>query len=170
MSLYTVQEIVIGSDAVPKVMAGKLACPKDIIVGHPAKSLVNRQPCGLSEIRQGACNRRKAARKGRPSGDIWIGIENGVVWQGGKWFDLAAVAGCNRAGREVLVWSLAIEIPTWVVTAVRRHGFDTTTIGLMYAGAVKGVDHQDIHAHLTNGALKREQILAQAIVVVRAQL
>lgn len=154
--------IALGSMSGIKTQAAEIACrcaglaaevrPQNVASG------VSVQPLGLEETELGARNRAKAARSAVP-GSYGLGIESGVVKDGMRWDDIAAVCLIEPDGREWLVWSDVQPFPTEdVYDALRLK----TTVGAQIA-ARTGCAPDDPHFFLTNQERSRIDFLADAV-------
>ncbi len=161
----------VASRSHPKTTGSALALPHTIVEPCDAKSGENEQPFGQVEGMRGARTRREGVKAKAPKADLWIGIEN-CVYEAGPddWYDAAAISIETPDGKIVEVWSLAIRVPTHMVQIVKDRGANETTIGRVYKEFFPKADHQDPHFHITGGLLKRERILADALIAAIAQL
>ncbi len=159
----------VSSKSHPKITAAKLACPKDSVRSFPAQSLVSDNPVGATETERGACNRLKAIVRACPKADYWIAIESGLQCLARRWYDVACVIIRNRAGKTVRVWSVGTQVPTYLIHIARKRGFKTTTAGKIYCETHPGADHQDLQSIFSQGRLKRERVIADAILAAMAQ-
>lgn len=154
--------IAIGSTSAIKTSAVREACRRNgidaVLLAVPAVSGVNAQPVGREETFRGARNRALAASGADVLG---VGIENGIVREGGRWLDLAAVVIVAPDGTERVAWSDAVEVPAAFVDAAERVGFDRKTVGACIAESL-GTPPDDPHAALTGGERGRASILADA--------
>ena len=161
----------VASTSHPKTAATTLALPHAEVLPCGEPSGENEQPFGKIEGMRGARARRIGVKKKVSEADLWIGMENCLFETDlDEWYDGAAVSIEIPNGKIVEVWSLAIRVPTWMVQLVRDRGVNKTTVGRVYAEFNEGVDHQDPHFHLTGGLVKRERILADALIVAIGQL
>ena len=81
---------------------------------------VRDQPMGDEETRRGAENRARAAEKGRPEADFWVGLEGGVeVSRDQKLFAFAWVAVRGR-GVEGVSRTASFQLPEAVAALVRQ--------------------------------------------------
>jgi non-canonical (house-cleaning) NTP pyrophosphatase len=128
----------------------------DVPSGVPA------QPFGDLETSQGAKNRAKHAAAMTP-GSWGIGIESGLMQEGEKWLDMAAVAIVPPyGGLPTVYWSEALEFPAEAVLIAQGAGFATTTVGSVLA-ATRGCASDDPHSFLTGGKKSRTQFLTDAV-------
>lgn len=153
----------VGSASPLKISAVRAACRRAGVAGEAvpvaATSGVPMQPVGRDETLRGARNRARAAAA---AGGIGVGIENGIVREGGRWLDIAAVV-IVAPGQEAVAWSEAVELPEAYVMAAEARGFGRTTVGAVIAEAT-GCAPDNPHAFLTGGARTRGGILADALV------
>ena len=99
--------IVVGSTSVHKLEALREACKQlgwcDVeVVGVKATSGVNEHPYGFQETYVGALNRACDAKK-QTAGDVYIGIESGVICVDGTksvFIDLAVIVVLLPDGRQ----------------------------------------------------------------------
>lgn len=165
----------LGSTSLHKIEALKDAClALDIeaqITTEKSSSEINEQPYGFEETYQGALNRAKNARERNPE-DMAIGIENGIVPVGDKFFDMAVVVAISPDGQVFTATSGGIEMPKKYVDIARAKGFATTTVGVAMAEELKekGCDATDPHSFLTNGKVSRKELLTEAIVLALSQI
>ncbi len=123
------------------------------------QSGVPDQPFGLDQMFEGAYNRAEAALSAH-NADIGIGIENGLVEIGPRWFDPPAIV-VRYPRWQVMGAALgaALPIPTQMVNEVREQATELGHVVQRLAGGEK-----DPHKFLSKGVLDREEIIAQAIL------
>ena len=131
----------------------------DIVIVE-APSGVPPQPYGRKQTLQGAENRARAAREAG-KGAYAIGIENGLVPHGTYVADIAYVVIFTPSGRRVMRNSTPVPVPQELVDAALASG-QLTTAGTLEAER-SGCDPADPHAHWTDGATTRKEILAKAV-------
>lgn len=110
---------------------------------------VSEQPFN-EETRQGAFNRMAAACVAVPGADLYIGIENGIFEEKGRYIDRAVVVLTDMKGKDVFALSAGVEFPADCVEEAQRRGFDKVTVGQVMAE--KGIvrHHDDPHADLSS--------------------
>lgn len=156
--------IALGSHSRIKADAAREAClalgVAATIVPTARRSCVRAQPVGREETLLGAHNRAKAPLDANDM--LGVGIENGLVHEGGIWYDVAAVVVATRDGRTVTRWSEMVAVPDGYVARAQAAGFDRKTVGEVIAEDL-GTAADDPHAALTAGRLTREGILKTVI-------
>jgi len=154
----------LGSASAIKAAAVREACRRlgieAFVVPREAPSGVRTQPVGREETRRGARNRALAAQRSF-AGSFGIGVENGIVREHDRWYDLAAVVIIAPDGREHVTWSGAVLVPDAFVERAEERGFDRMTVGAAIAEAY-GSAPDDPHAALTDGRRTRMEFLADA--------
>ena len=96
---------------------------------------------------------------------VAIGIENGIVLGAdGLWYDIAAVCVLSPSGISFTAWSAAVPFPELAVNEALKDITGGTTVGSVIAEAT-GCDPADPHRELTNGAVTRSSLLAQALSI-----
>ncbi len=163
--------IVVGSTSRHKIEAVMAACTAlqldADVVGVAAPSGAAEQPFGVIETGNGAAQRALGAANMSP-GSVAIGIESGILHLGG-WFDAAVVVvRDNVDGREFVAVSGAVPFDHQDVMEAERRGFHCTTVGAVVASRT-GCDATDPIAHITGGAVKRAELLAEAVKVALSQ-
>ncbi len=121
-----------------------------------AASGVNPQPVGEEEIQSGARNRALAAREADPSAYA-IGIENGIMYSGNTWADIAFIAIIPPGGDLKMLHTRTVIVPEDAVEESKASGF-SITVGQILAKR-HGWDPDDPHVHLTHGSWGRRKIL-----------
>lgn len=163
--------IVVGSTSVHKIEAVRSALLdlgiKADVVGVKAVSRVDEQPVGVTMIVCGATNRYEHARNLAPDADMWIGMESGLLRGQLLWFDITAVILRDKEERECAgmggghCWNVND------VLVAKKAGFATTTAGSALASRT-GCDGTDPTAYVTGGAVRRSDLLAQAVKIALA--
>jgi non-canonical (house-cleaning) NTP pyrophosphatase len=160
------EKIILGSTSKHKIEAVRRACMEvDFLAevfGIVTESGQNAQPVGYDETYAGASARATQAKE-RDQGTVAIGIESGIFPRDGKWFDIAIVVvlvpGCPEP---IVVESEPFEFPEDCVSEARKRGVETTTVGDVLAERF-GCDPTDPHAFLSEGRVKRSDLLAKVI-------
>jgi inosine/xanthosine triphosphatase len=171
-------KIVVGSHSQYKERAVKSACsrlglPTNNVVCINVTSGVNAQPVGFDETYRGALNRAKYAH-GFDRFAFAVGIESGLFRSrnGGEnpaSVDMAVIVVIQPNGEQIVTTSPGFVFPEHYVTATRRRGFKTAKVGSLIAATLGG-DPGDPHATLSHGAIKREDLLVEGLVVAFQQL
>lgn len=135
------------------------------VFGVETASGVRDQPVGIDETYRGAVNRALAARADYPDA-VGVGIENGIVVLGHNGsrhaIDLAIVVILMPDGKESVCISQGIAFPTECLEEAERMGFETTTVGAIFANRFGG-DATDPHAKLSAGRTSRRKLLAETL-------
>ncbi|MDQ7814761.1 MAG: DUF84 family protein [Patescibacteria group bacterium] len=139
----------------------------DIIEKH-VDSAIAKQPVDFQWILAGARNRVLFTAESCPDVPC-IGIENGIVRAWNVHLDVACIAVLLPDGSWHYSSTPGIEIPEDVVKQAQERGFDNTTIGDILA-EIHGCDNCDPHVLLTNGRLRRADLLAQGLYAVFTQI
>jgi inosine/xanthosine triphosphatase len=159
--------IVIGSESALKVRALKSALSQLQIAATvdpcAVASGVSDQPISSDEITTGARTRAQNAYSARAEQPIVaIGIENGVIACQGTYFDMPAVAAV--AGEHKWhTYGSAIPLPAHIARAVIDNGEELSRVIWQY---YPEVDEKDPVRALTDGALLREHVLSQALLLL----
>jgi len=138
-----------------------------------ASSGINEQPVGFEETLAGAMNRMADAKQKNEEEDIGfvVGIESGIYVINGKCFDFGWVI-IERCldGKMVSSTTPFIEFPAEEMEEANRRGFETTTVGDIFAERNPEANTKDPHSFLTQGKTSRGKLLAQGISAALAQL
>lgn len=162
--------IIVGSTSEHKVSPTYAACVSLGIFanvrGEDIPSGVNAQPEGFDEIYRGASNRARGAAK-TEEGACGVGIENGIVRFGGEdgkrfAINLAVIVLCLPDGREFVAVSEGIAYPDECVRDAERIGFETMTVGKMFADRLGG-DPTDPYVIGSGGRVTRRKLLAEPL-------
>lgn len=163
-------KIVLGTTSVHKIDAAKGACAllglDADVSGVKAASGQNEQPIGFEETYGGALARAKGAQAVDGSA-VAVGVENGVFRFGGDdgkkhAVDFAVVVVVLPDGRESVATSLGMEYPDACVVEAERRGFETTTIGSVFAERFGG-DPTDPQSVMSEGRAPRVKLLTDTI-------
>ncbi|NTW30362.1 MAG: DUF84 family protein [Candidatus Moranbacteria bacterium] len=166
-----IEKIVLGTTSVHKIDAAKGACAllglDTEVSGVKAASGQNEQPIGFEETYGGALTRAQGAQA-TDADAIAIGIENGVFRFGGDdgkrhAVDFAVVVALSPDGREAVATSAGMEYPDVCVIEAERRGFETTTIGSVFAERFGG-DPTDPQSVMSEGRAPRVKLLTDTIV------
>jgi inosine/xanthosine triphosphatase len=170
-------KIVLGTTSKIKIQAVQEACGrvgfKGVeVVGVKVASAVNEQPYGFEETMKGALHRATQAQLDGPEdGDLYIGIESGVVgpYGGDVILDLAVIAIVYHGNKTCFATSTGITFPGDAFSDAFGLGFKTTTVGSIIAKNLGG-DGADPHSTLTQGKLTRNQTLVDGVAAALAQV
>lgn len=149
------------------------------VIGTSVKSAVDQQPNGCSDTMYGARCRvfnldRPEYRVGGETkfdgkGDLFIGIENGIVrYLSRSVLDHGVVFMKTRKGKEYVSASAGLEVNGEDVVRAEYRGFDNHTVASVTAERT-GCDPNDATPYYTGGRVTRRELLAQAVKVVLAQ-
>lgn len=135
----------------------------------PTDSVVHAQPVGREVTHLGAHYRasRQLEKyvKDTGGGNVLcsVGIENGIVEEGGGWVDLAAISVMYPGVTEVVTTTGSVRLSKKAVELARIMGFEHNTVGkaMKY---LYGCNHQDPHSYITGGKKSRQQFIAEALV------
>lgn len=130
------------------------------IISKKAKSGVNDQPFGYSEITLGAKNRAlNSIEKDDP--DLSLGIENGLIEIENNYFDIACIYVISSAGDESISYSAGYFTPKWIIDEIKsKH----TEFGHI-TQRISGDSEKDPLRYFSKTLLTREEILVQAIEI-----
>lgn len=162
----------IGTESVMKIRALEKALLKmDVkaeIVAMKANSQVAGQPFGYEEIIKGARNRAQQVLR-ESQVDWGVGVENGLISVAsltGQYFDVAAVIILTKQGQESVNFSTAYFVPGFIVREIRKKGVEFGHIIQRLAGG----GEKDPMKYFSQGKIKREEMLAQAIEAALAKI
>lgn len=170
------QTIIVGSVSPLKKQATKKGCSlirfDAEIFTIPAESGQDAQPIGYDATRGGAYVRALQAQE-RDRKAIGIGIESGLVCEGGIWYDftvvVAMIPGWSEPAEAI---SQKFAVPEMYVGCIREaehRGFATTTLGDILHERYK-CDPADLEAFFSDGEFSRVDIIAPAIAETLGQL
>ena len=162
-------KIAIGTTSELKVRAlktamGRLGIEAEVIQ-LKTDSKVSPQPFGYDEIILGATNRSTQC-KDELNPDISISVESGLVKTGGNYFDIACVCAISIDGRKSFAYSSGYFVPEWMINEIKE---EKTELGLITQKLSGDLD-KDPLKYFSGGAIKREELLSQAIVLVLNKL
>ena len=147
------------------------------VFGKKCPSLINEQPEGHQEILQGATNRIFSFENtpSEQSPDYIVSYENGVVsfdiFGEKEWYDLVWVIVKNcSTGQTSCAFGQGVRFPSQYVSEAKALGFDKHTVGSIIAKHHPSADPSDPDYFLTNGKVKRSDLLENALTVALAQL
>lgn len=161
--------IAVGSRKPYKIRAATSAC--ELVFAGGARifdvdvsSGVSAQPMSNEESIEGAKNRAGAAIEQAPEHcELGIGIENGLVQVGERWFANTWIVALDSAGREGMASSLQRPVPNSVMQQVIK--------GHELSEALKSVGLQtSLIEAITDGVLSRESALVHGIVTALSHL
>jgi inosine/xanthosine triphosphatase len=168
--LATTRLVAVGSTNPVKVAAARSVlmriAPSARVEGVKVASTVRDQPFGDEETIRGALARARAAREVLGA-ELGIGLEGGVVDEGGSmrtcaWAAVVDVAGCEGVGG-----SLAMPLPPRVARLVREQGLELGQAMDRLTGEYNVKHRQGAVGVLTAGLVDRqaayEAILAYAL-------
>lgn len=162
-------KIAIGTTSELKVRALKSALDKYKVEAEiiPIKtdSGISKQPFGYEETIKGAENRAKKALK-ESGADFAMGVENGLMEIKENYFDLACIYIISKDGEESMALSSGVLMPGWMIDEVRKKD---TEIGEITT-ELSGDPEKDGFKYLSNGTVKREESLSQAILLALAKI
>ena len=142
------------------------------VVGVACESGVSEQPVGHEETLRGARNRLAACVAAADGAeDYCVAVESGIVeMAAGLWHDVAWVVLRDPSGNTVSIPSCGVCFPTEAVQAARARGFAKVTVGKVLAEQKAVAAHNDPHASLTRGHLRRGDYLDQALLTAFGQV
>jgi non-canonical (house-cleaning) NTP pyrophosphatase len=157
------KRVIVGSESPIKLEAVRAGFgPGFEVVGVDVESGVPDQPFGIETIQYGATNRCRRSAIADPTGDIFIGIESGIVHNGFEtWFDSAAIAHCRRRGKITVDYTDKLVIPDKYIELVRMA---TCTIGQAVESCLGG-DPKDPHSMLSDRS--RLDRIAEAVGTIK---
>ena len=137
----------------------KLGLDADIS-SHGIASGVPDQPFGIPQMREGATNRCAGIRSMFPQAEFALGIESGIVKKGDTWYDTICVHALRASVGTNEAYSAFFPIPAWIVKEIQTRSSELgEVVKILAAGGEK-----DALKYFSHDTLKREEILAQAIV------
>lgn len=158
-------KIAVGTESALKIRAVETVMDKHNILTRivpvKAESLVGDQPIGLSQMQTGARNRALHARRILDDGDCYIGIENGLVPQGGQWFDPTCIVIITSRGEEFVSFGAFFPIPDWMVSKVIGEETELGEVVRTLDGNTS--QEKDPMNYFSEGTVLREELLSQAI-------
>lgn len=119
---------------------------------------VSSAPFGEKEILRGARNRANAALV-KHEAEVSIGIENGLIKKGRTWFYVPAVFVLHKSGINGHSFGAFLPIPDHYVKKVQDEVVSLNSLVEEHTGG-----ERDPHRFFSEGALKREENIAQAIL------
>jgi non-canonical (house-cleaning) NTP pyrophosphatase len=138
------------------------------VIETKAESNINEEPTGFKETILGAQNRISNGKLSYHDYDFIIGIENGLIEiQSDEWYDLACIILEDKKGYQVKTFSTGILVPNEFVKESAKHNYQVTSSELM--SKKYNNSSTDPHEFLTNGFLKRKDLLNQAILAAIGQ-
>ncbi|HTK59966.1 MAG TPA: DUF84 family protein [Candidatus Baltobacteraceae bacterium] len=156
--------IIVGSKSAFKVDAVKAAAAslglEADVVGVDVISGVPSQPFGLVETQNGALARALAAHAADPAAYA-VGIENGIVKEGGAYRDFAVVDLLTPSVDHHRVRSEGVTVPAELAKVSWESG-QRVTAGKLEAQR-SGFDHADPHRVWSGGKTDRKTILIAAV-------
>lgn len=158
-------KIALGTVSELKIRAAKAALFKlDIkaeIIPLKTPSGIANQPFGIEEISLGAKNRAIGALE-QSGADISLGVESGLIKNDelGCWLEVAVAVVYTKDGSTYLAYSTAYPVPTWVVESVRENHSEMGE----FIKRINPEAEKDPLKYFSNGYLKREEVLSQAIL------
>ena len=135
------------------------------VIPHKTDSKVSSQPFGYDEIILGATNRATQC-KNELDADISIAVESGLVQLGEQYFDIACVCAISKDDRKSFAYSSGYFVPEWMVKEIKESNVE---LGYMTQKLSGDVD-KDPLKYFSHGAIKREELLSQAILLALAKL
>lgn len=142
------------------------------VLGFPCDSGIARQPMSDNECIEGAVNRAATALRLVPDADYSVGVEAGlcrVSYGGGRSFDRTWVVILNKGGQEEGLGSSAgCLVPQHIVEQITK---ETSGLGRIMNKRLQRNDIAQKEGYVgvvTNGAVTREDVTQQAIMVASA--
>jgi len=170
MKFKTEECILLSSKSCVKTKAitkvGKILnfCTGPIIGGNVSN--VNPQPFGIEEIEKGCLNRitTNDTIYARFPTNYHIGIENGIIYENGKYYDIACIMLCKPLdlNKDSLIktYTRKVEIPAKYFELSRDTGFQKT-VGQFIAEEYPEVTHDDWH--ILFGGRTRGELIVEAL-------
>lgn len=162
-------KIVIGTTSELKIRSLKEALMRfnieTEVISLKTDSKVSNQPFGYDETILGAKNRVKQCQE-EINPDIAIAVESGLVEIQGNYFDIACVYARSKNGEESISFSSGFFTPQWIINEIKEknteYGFITQRIS--------GDLDKDPQKYFSNGVVKRNELISQAIVLALIKL
>lgn len=129
-----------------------------------APSNIPEQPSGLEQTHMGASNRARNAMEMDDTGDLYIGIESGIVGSHGRFYDIAFVVILLKDGTKFSAMAGGHEVPKEYVDEAHRVGFAERTAGAVMAECT-GCSSTDGTSFISSGAVSRKDTLTQAVSI-----
>lgn len=126
-------------------------------------SNVNPQPFGIEEIETGCLNRMSYISLGRTNSiNFIIGIENGIICENGKYYDVACImmSESKILNNIIKTYTRKVEFPAKYFEMSRDSGFQKT-IGQFIAEEHPEVTHDDWH--ILFGGRTRVELIVEAL-------
>ena len=162
-------KIAIGTTSELKVRSLKEALYRfDIeteVISLKTDSKVSNQPFGYDETILGAKNRVKQCQE-EINPDIAIAVESGLVEIQGNYFDIACVYAVSKSGVESMSFSAGSLTPQWIIDEIKEKN---TEFGFI-TQRISGGEEKDPQKYFSNGVIKRNELISQAIVLALSKL
>jgi len=130
--------------------------------GYKVESDVPKQPFSTEDIMLGAKNRAERALVEDGSAHYGVGVESGIIREGGAYFE---IAGCILVDTSFAVvgksFSAAVETPSKVVERIKEEDSEAGVV----VGELTGNKEKDPPSYYTGGKMKREELLEDAIFI-----
>ncbi len=156
-------KVIIGTTSELKVRALKNALAKlkieSEIVPLKTASGVSNQPFGYEEMTKGAKNRAEAAFVIRDA-EISLGVENGLVEIEGNYFDIACIYIKTKDDNSIS-YSAGYYTPGWIIEEIKEKNTEYGQI----TQRLSGDSEKDPLKYFSEGVIKREELLSQAIEI-----
>lgn len=157
-------KIAIGTTSELKIRALKKALEKfkfeNEIISIKTESGVSNQPFGFEETTKGAKNRVMSIVE-KENADIAVAVESGLIQIGGSYFDIACVYIKTKEGDESFAYSSGYFVPEWMIQEIKENN---TELGFITQRLSGDLDKDPLR-YFSNGQIKREELLSQAIEI-----
>lgn len=167
-----IRRIAVGSTSPIKLRAVRMALStlgwSEIEVqGCDVESGVPAQPVGPAETFTGALNRARRTLDAVHTTAIGIGVENGLVFMYGQWFDIPFVVVQHRSiEKPFIAQGTGFPIPKWLAEKAVDGKCELGTAVQELAKSYAGVDYlheKDPMWFFSDGGIKRQDILSTTI-------
>lgn len=130
------------------------------IISIKTDSGVSLQPFGYNETTKGAKNRAHEA-SAVAGADLVVAIESGLIEIEENYFDVACICALSKDKDESIAYSGGYFTPQWIIDEIK----ETNTEYGFITQRLSGDKDKDPIKYFSDGVIKREEILSQAIII-----
>jgi inosine/xanthosine triphosphatase len=166
--------IVLGSTSEHKVNAVKNAIDRIRLYGSlsvataTVDSGVPEQPLGFDEIRAGAFARASRALLACESADYAVGVENGLVYIGTGYIDIAVVCLLDRDDVNGSIYTTSAGLPCPLDYVFQSFRTNREKTAGAFCSEATGCDPSDWTGYFTGGVFTRGLLLEQPVTMALA--